>query len=128
MFPLPPAWTYDTVLPLEAGIPELWDTTIPVINGTFTDSVYSSLPPPWARGTSISPKALHNSLPHHNQVGWARVWVEVKVRAHKQGLHIPKGLSTPSHPSLHLQISRLFRVHLCSFANGQEYYLIMVHH
>ena len=33
--------------------------------------------PPWARGTSISPKALQKPLPLHNQVGWARAWVEV---------------------------------------------------
>ena len=44
MFLLPPAWTHETRLPSEVGILELWDTPVPVINGTFIDSVYSSLP------------------------------------------------------------------------------------
>ena len=34
MFPLPPAWTHETGLPLEAGILELWDTPVPIISGT----------------------------------------------------------------------------------------------
>ena len=33
MFLLPSAWTYETELPLEAGIPRLWDTAVPVISG-----------------------------------------------------------------------------------------------
>ena len=31
-------------LPSEAGIPELWDTSILVISGTYTDAVCSPLP------------------------------------------------------------------------------------
>ena len=44
VFPVPLAWTLETGLPLEAGIPELWDTTVPVISGACTDVVCSSLP------------------------------------------------------------------------------------
>ena len=44
MFSLLPAWTLETGLSLEIGIPELWETPVPVISGTFTDSVCSSLP------------------------------------------------------------------------------------
>ena len=44
MFPLPSTWTLEAGLSLEAGIPELWDTSISVISGTYTDTVFSSLP------------------------------------------------------------------------------------
>ena len=44
MFPLPPSWTHEMGLPSKAGIPELWDTPVPVISGLFTDSVCSFLP------------------------------------------------------------------------------------
>ena len=44
MFLLLLAWTRETRLSLEARILELWDTPVPVINGTFTDSVCSFLP------------------------------------------------------------------------------------
>ena len=30
--------------PTEAGIPRLWDTSVPIINGTCIDTVYLSLP------------------------------------------------------------------------------------
>ena len=44
MFPLPLAWTLEAGLSSEAGIPELWDTSVPVISRTYTDAVCSSLP------------------------------------------------------------------------------------
>ena len=44
------------------------------------------LTPPWARGTSISPKELSRPLPLHDQARRARAWVEVEDRAHKPGL------------------------------------------
>ena len=44
MLLLSPAWTHETRFPLEAGILELWDTPVPIISGTFVDSVCSSLP------------------------------------------------------------------------------------
>ena len=65
----------ETRLSLEVGIPKLWDTLVTVISRTCTYSVCFSLPPPWARGTSISPMSLHSPMLLHNQVGWARVWV-----------------------------------------------------
>ena len=48
-------------------------------------------------------------------------------RAHRPGLQGPRGVSTPSHLKMSLQISQLFRVHFYSFAYGQEYCLILVH-
>ena len=44
MLSLPPAWTHETRLPIEVGIPELWDTLVPIISGTCTDIVCLSLP------------------------------------------------------------------------------------
>ena len=44
MLSLPPAWTHETRLPIKAGIPELWDTSVPIISGTCTDTVCLSLP------------------------------------------------------------------------------------
>ena len=82
---------------------------------------------PWARGTSISPKVLHKNLLLHKQVGWAKAWVEVRTKAHKPGLQGPRGVSTPLHLRLSLQISELFRVLFYSFAYGQECCLILVH-
>ena len=41
---------------------------------------------PWAKGTNISLKVLQRSLLFHNQVGWAKAWVEVEARAHRPGL------------------------------------------
>ena len=86
---------------------------------------------PWAKGTSISPRVLHRPLLLHNQVGWSRAWVKVEVKieakAHRLGLQGPKGVSTPSHLRLSLQISPLFKVHFYSLAYGQEYCLILVH-
>ena len=43
VFPMPPAWTFEKRLPSEVGIPGLWDTIVPVINGTCTDACCSSL-------------------------------------------------------------------------------------
>ena len=85
------------------------------------------LTPLWAKGTSINLRVLHKPLILHNHAEWAKAWVEVKVRAHKPGLQGPKGMSTPSHLRLSLQISRLFRVHFYYLAYGQEYCLILVH-
>ena len=67
---------------------------------------------PWARGTSISPRALHMPLVLHNQAEWAR--------AYKPGLQGPRGLSTPSHLGLSLHISMLFRVHFYSISRLWE--------
>ena len=36
MLSLPSAWTYETELPIEARIPGLWDTSVPVISGTHS--------------------------------------------------------------------------------------------
>ena len=85
--------------------------------------------PPWAKGTSISLRVLYWPLLLPKQAGWAKEWIEVEVeaKAYKTGLQGPRGVSTPLHLKLSLQISRSFRVHFYSFAYGKEYYLIMVH-
>ena len=44
MLPLPSPWTLEAGLSLEVGILELWDTSVPVISGTYTDIVCSSIP------------------------------------------------------------------------------------
>ena len=44
MLPLPSAWTPKAGLSSEAGIPELWDTSVPVISGTSIDAFCSPLP------------------------------------------------------------------------------------
>ena len=76
------------------------------------------LTPPWARGSSISPRVLHKPLLLHDQAGCTRAWVEVEVRAHKPRLQGRKGMSKPLHLRLSLQISWLFKVHFLSFAYG----------
>ena len=45
MFPLSSAWTLEARLSSEAGIPQLGDTSVPVINETYADAVCSPLPP-----------------------------------------------------------------------------------
>ena len=54
----------------------------------FKDTSLFLLTPPWARGTSISPRALHKPLLLHYKARWVRVWVQVEVeaRAHKPRL------------------------------------------
>ena len=43
MLLLPSFWTLEARLSSEAGIPELWDTSGPIINGTCIDTICSSL-------------------------------------------------------------------------------------
>ena len=42
MLPLSAAWTHETGLPLETGIPGFWDSTVPVSSRTGEDTVLSS--------------------------------------------------------------------------------------
>ena len=83
--------------------------------------------PPWARGASISPNAMHRPILLHNQARWAKVWGEVEDRAHKLGLQGLRGVCKPLHLRLSFQISWLFRVHFYYLSYGQEYCLILVH-
>ena len=39
MLPLSAAWTHETGLPLETGIPGFWDSTVPVSSRTGEDTV-----------------------------------------------------------------------------------------
>ena len=78
---------------------------VPVISGTCTNSVFSSLPPLWAKEDSTSPRVLHKNLLLHSQARWARAWVEVEARAHKLGLQGPKGMSKALHLRPSLQIN-----------------------
>ena len=61
MFPLPPAWTHETGLPLEARIQELWDHS-PSHQWDVHRLGSFLLTPPWARGTSIS---CRDTCPYH---------------------------------------------------------------
>ena len=82
---------------------------------------------PWARKDNISPRVLHKHLLFRKRTTWAGAWVKVEDKAHRPGLQGPKGVSTPSHLRLSLQIIWSFKVHFYSFASGQEYCLILVH-
>ena len=42
--------------------------------------------PPWAKEENINPKVLHKHLLFLRRATWAKAWVEVEDRAHKQGL------------------------------------------
>ena len=42
MLPLSTAWTHEMGLPLGTGIPEFWDSTVPVSSMTGEDTVHSS--------------------------------------------------------------------------------------
>ena len=53
-----------------------------------------------ARGTSISLRVLHKHLRQYRQVRGARLWVEVRDRAHRLGLRGPRGVSTPLYHKL----------------------------
>ena len=44
MLSLPSAWAYETRLSTKADIPKLWDSAVPVINGTGMDIVCSFSP------------------------------------------------------------------------------------
>ena len=83
--------------------------------------------PNMGQGTNISPRVLHKHLLLRRQAKGARAWVEVEDRAHRPGLRGPRGVSTPLHLRLSLQINRLFNVPFYSIAYRQEYYLIPVH-
>ena len=42
VLPLSTAWTHETGLPLETGIPGFWDITVPISSRTGEDTVHSS--------------------------------------------------------------------------------------
>ena len=46
MLSLPSAWAHETRLSPEVGIPELWDSTVPIISGTGTNTVCVTPPTP----------------------------------------------------------------------------------
>ena len=53
MLPLSTAWTCETEFPLEAGIPELWDTIVLGTSGPSTDTVCSFLPQDGPEGSFL---------------------------------------------------------------------------
>ena len=127
MFPLPSAWTLEAGLSSEAGIPELWDTSVPVISGTYIDAVCSSLPH-HGPGETVA-VAGRCTRPYH---------FTVRLDGPGQGSRSRPGLTSRDFRDLgaclrhytcrlRLQISRLFRVCFYSRAYGQEYCLILVH-
>ena len=90
MLLLPSSWTYEAGLPTEAwGVlgrrssSHRWDKRgLSLFLLTLV----------WVRGTSFSCRVLHK---HLRQYRWARVWVEVKYKAHKPRLRGTRGVSTP---------------------------------
>ena len=91
MLPLSATWTCETRLPPEAGIPELWDTTVSGTSGVSTDTVC----PGWARGITFKRRVLCKCLLNHRQFREAKVWVEAEVSGHRPTLQGPKGVFTP---------------------------------
>ena len=64
MLLLPSTWAHEKGLSTKAGIPELWDSAVPVISGTgATQFVPSHLVP--TRGTGINLRVLHKRLRLH---------------------------------------------------------------
>ena len=60
------------------------------------------LTPVRVRGTSISPKVLHNHLLFHKQAKEAKLWVKAGDKASRPGLRGPRGLFTTLHHRLSL--------------------------
>ena len=79
----------------------------------------------WIRGTSFSRRVLYKHLQQHR---WARVWVEVRHRAHRLRLRGPRGVSTPLCQRLSMQISWTCKVrfilHLFSDASCSFMHLV----
>ena len=42
MLPLPTAWTYETGLPQETGIPGIWESTVPTSHRTREGEIHST--------------------------------------------------------------------------------------
>ena len=65
MLLLPSAWAHEKELSIKARIPELWDSVVPVINGTGADTVCSFSPSAGQRvlyqsqGAAQAPSATH---------------------------------------------------------------------
>ena len=82
---------------------------------------------PWSREDSISPRVLYKHLLFHRQARDAKICVEARDSAHMPGIQGFKGVSTPLHHRLSLEINRLYRVCFCYLAFGQGYFFILVH-
>ena len=68
MFLLPPAWKLETGLSSEVRIPELWDTLVPVISGTFADSIVPPYPT-MGQGNQYQSQGVARD-PTISQSGW----------------------------------------------------------
>ena len=60
MLPLPAAWTYETRLPLETGIPGFWDSTVPVSHIERKGAVHSTTPQ-WGSEEPVSVAGCYTS-------------------------------------------------------------------
>ena len=110
MLPLPVARTYEEGLPLETGIPRFWDITVSVSCRTREDTVHSSTPLVWVKGTDFSSRVLYKHLQLHRWARGAKVWVEVRHKAHRPELWGPRGVSMPLCQRLSMQINWTCRV------------------
>ena len=125
MFPLPLACTHKTRLPSEARILELWDTSVFIISGTFTYSVCSSLPY-YGLGELVSILG-HCKDPYH---------FTIRPDGPRHGSRSRPGFTSRDFKDLGTCLQhhtsgytcRLVGYSFYSFAYGQEYYFILVHH
>ena len=141
MFPLPPAQTHETRLPSEAGIPELWDTLVPVINGTCIDLVCSSLPhhgsgepasvPGRCTGTNYFKIRLdgpgHGSRSRPRQGSMSRQGSRSRPSLTSRDFKDLGGCLHHHTSGSALKISWSFIVHFYSLSYGQECCLILVY-
>ena len=63
MLPLLAAWTHETGLPLETGIPGFWDITVPISSRTGEDTVRSSIARCRPQGL-VSVSGCYTGTPH----------------------------------------------------------------
>ena len=63
MLPLSTAWTHETGLPPETGIPGFWDSTVPVNSRTGEDTVCSSTAR-YKPGEPVSVSGNYAGTPH----------------------------------------------------------------
>ena len=127
MLPLPLAWTLEVGLSSEEGIPESWDTSVPVINRMYINVVCSSLPHHGLGETvSVAWRCIgpYNFVVRPDGLGQGS---RFRPRLTRRDFKDPGGMVMPLHRILRLQISRLFKVCFYSCAYGQVYCLILVH-
>ena len=109
MFPFPLAWTLKVGLSSKAGIPELWDTSVPVINGMYNRHSLFPLTPPWARRDSIS-RSGHYIGPYYFAVKLDRLGQGLRLRPRLRSRDF-RGLGLVYSITLHTEIADQSVIH-----------------